>query len=29
VIPVTLNPDWNLIVRTILPVTYRDNYTDG
>jgi hypothetical protein len=29
VIPITLNPDWNLIIRTILPVTYRDNYTDG
>lgn len=29
VIPITLNPDWNLIVRTILPVTYRTNYTDG
>jgi hypothetical protein len=29
VIPIALNPDWNLIVRTILPVIYRDNYTDG
>jgi hypothetical protein len=29
VIPITLNPDWNLIIRTILPVTYRDNITDG
>jgi hypothetical protein len=29
VIPITLNPDCNLIIRTILPVTYRDNITDG
>lgn len=28
-IPISLNTDWNLIVRTILPVIYRDNYTDG
>jgi hypothetical protein len=29
VIPITLNEDWNLIVRTILPLTYNESSRDG
>src|SRR4051812_11053720 len=29
VIPITLNEDWNLIVRTIVPVVYQDSIADG
>lgn len=29
VVPLTLNPDWNLIVRTILPVTYQTDVAPG
>jgi hypothetical protein len=29
VVPVTLNDDWNVIVRTILPVIYADSVADG
>jgi hypothetical protein len=29
VIPITLNDDWNLIVRTIVPVVYQDSIADG
>lgn len=29
VIPITLNEDWNLISRTILPIAYRDYLPDG
>jgi hypothetical protein len=29
VIPLTLNDEWNLIVRTIVPVVYQDSLADG
>jgi hypothetical protein len=29
VVPRTLNPEWNLIVRTILPVTYQTDFAPG
>jgi len=29
VLPLTLNDDWNLIVRTILPVVYQESVADG
>lgn len=29
VIPVTLNEEWNLIIRTIVPVVYQDSIADG
>jgi hypothetical protein len=29
VIPITLNIDWNVIVRTIVPVVYQDSLADG
>src|SRR5450432_1271152 len=29
VIPITLNEDWNLIIRTIVPVVYQDSLADG
>ena len=29
VIPISLNDDWNVIVRTILPVAYQDSPADG
>jgi hypothetical protein len=29
VIPITLNEDWNLIVRTIVPIIYQDSIADG
>jgi hypothetical protein len=29
VVPVTLSPEWNLIVRTILPVTYQSDVVPG
>jgi hypothetical protein len=29
VIPITLNEDWNLIVRTIVPIVYQDSVADG
>jgi hypothetical protein len=29
VIPITLNADWNLIIRTIIPVVYQDSVADG
>ena len=29
VIPITLNEEWNLIVRTIVPVVYQDSLADG
>ena len=29
VIPITLNQDWNVIVRTIVPVIYQDSIADG
>jgi len=29
VIPITLNNEWNLIVRTIVPVIYQDSLADG
>ena len=29
VIPITLNQDWNLIVRTIVPLTYNESSRDG
>lgn len=29
VIPISLNHDWNVIVRTILPVIYQDSIADG
>jgi len=29
VIPITLNDDWNLIIRTIVPVAYLDSVADG
>lgn len=29
VVPVTLNDDWNLIIRTIVPVVYQESVADG
>ncbi len=29
VIPITLNEDWNVISRTILPITYQDDVFPG
>ena len=29
VIPISLNDDWNLIIRTIVPVVYQDSLADG
>jgi len=29
VIPITLNDEWNLIIRTIVPVIYQDSLADG